>query len=224
MPDLIDLTPEALSLLHAGAAHKHGFCCLPGQVEKNYRWLHEAERAGFLRFLGENPWITDAGRRAIGAKSQDETARAEFVKLCSQRRRLKPERAADPRTEFDYRSYRSMGWFCTLLIKQPDPRENPPTTRVGRSLNSDPQYLGPKNSIVQPESEGRFVLTLMPSFIITRGRLPTHPRPLDEFSEDFTDEERATWERLRLVCISINSRINNAGRQVRERRAFGETA
>jgi hypothetical protein len=224
MADVLDLSPEALSLLRAGATHKHGFCCLPGQVVKNYRFLHEAERAGLLRFLQGSPWITDTGRRAIGAPSQDELARAEFVAACNLRRRLRPDRRDDPRTDFDYRSYRANKYACTLLVKQPDYRENPSTLRVGKTLRSDPQFLGARNSIIQPESEGRFVLTVMPDFIIRRALLSTHPYPLDETDENFTDAERATWDRLRQICISINSRIRSAGRTSTERFRFGESA
>lgn len=224
MADLLDLTPEAIDLLRAGAANSMGFCCLPGQVRKNFAHLLDAERAGYVRFLQERPWITDAGRRAIGAPSQEEAARARLIELCGTRKRLRPERRADPRTDFDYRSFRANKFACTLLIKQPDFRENPPTLRVGKTLRSDPQYLGGKNSIIQPESEGRFVLTVMPDFIIRRALLPTYPSALDETDDDFTDAERATWDRLRQVCISINSRIRNAGRKTPERHQFGEHA
>lgn len=229
----IDLTPEAIALLRAGAENSHGFCCLPGQVAKNWVHLRDAERAGYVRLLQMRPWITDAGRRAISAPSESEASRARLIELCGQRKRLKPERRADPRTDFDYRSYKEMGWICTLVIRQLDSRENPPTIRVGRTLTSEAQYLGSKNSIVQPESEGRFVLTLVPSWmvgvIVRDGRttppiFSSYPLALDETDDSFTDDERAVWDRLRLVCISINSRINSAGRKAPERHVFGENA
>lgn len=224
MSDVAELSPETVDLLKAGAAHRLGFCCSSGQVQRNFRHLLEAERAGFLRFIGLDPWVTDAGRRAIGAPSQAEADRAALLDLCGRRKRLQPERRDDPRTDFDYRSYRANKFACTLLVKQPDLRESPPTLRVGRSLTSDPQYLGPKNSITQPESEGRFVLTVMPDFIIRRALLPTYPLMLDETDPEFTDAERETWSRLRLVCISINSRIQNANRRKPERYRYGESA
>lgn len=221
---ITNLCPEAVDLLRAGAADKLGFCCTAGQVRKNFAHLKDAERAGYLRFIGENPWITDEGRRAIGAPSQAEADRARLLELCGARKRLQPERRDDPRTDFDYRSYRANKFACTLLVKQPDPREKQPTLRVGRSLRDDPQYLGSRNSIIQPESEGRFVLTIMPDFIIRRAMLPTYPLPLDETDPEFTDEERETWLRLRHVCIAINSRIQNANRRKPERYRFGESA
>lgn len=224
MPDVIDLTPEVVDLLRSGAEHRFGFCCTPGQVRKNWEYIRAAEQAGYIRFVGESPWITPAGRDAIGAPSESEADRARLMEICGQRRRLKPEKRQDPRTDFDYRAYHANKFLCTLLIKQPDARENPPTLRVGRYLRSDPQYLGPRNSIIQPESEGRFVLTVMPDFIIRRGLLPTYPMPLDETDPDFTDDERAIYDRLRQVCISINSRIQNANRKRPERFRFGEHA
>ena len=79
MPDVLDLTPEAVSLLRAGAENALGFCCLPGQVQKNWEHIRVAERAGYVRLVTERPWITDAGRKAIGAPSQEEADRARFI-------------------------------------------------------------------------------------------------------------------------------------------------
>ncbi len=206
--------------------HGIGLCCRPGQVEKNYAALRECERAGYLRFLTiEQPWITDAGRRAIGAPSQAEYDRARVVEaFCKPKSPLQPAKRKDPRTDFDYRSYRACGYVCTLVMKQVDGRINPLTVRVGKSLKSDPQFLGPNNSIVQPESEGRFLLTVMPAWLPKRAGFPTYPLPLDETDPEFSDAERETWERLRNVCQTINVRIRTAGRQQRERLPFGATA
>lgn len=219
-----DVSPEVAELLRAGAADHLGLVCSPGQVQKNWAAIREAERNGWLRFLSmERPWITPAGRAAIGAPTEAQVDRAKFVDMCK-RRSLKPKKKADPRTDFDYRSYRSMGFVCTLVVKQPDRREDPLSVRVGRSLTSDPQFLGPNNSIVQPESEGRFILAVMPDWLIKRAELSTYPLPLDESDPEFTDDERATWDRLRLVCQSINSRIRSGGRRSVERFRMGENA
>jgi hypothetical protein len=220
-----ELTPEMADLLRAGAADHLGIVCSPGQVQKNWKLLRELQALGYVRFpTVEQPVVTDAGRAAIGAPSQAQIDRARFVEMCSRRPRLVPERRRDPRTEFDYRSYRSMGYACTLVVKQPDPRENPASTRVGRSLTSDPQFLGPRNSIVLPESEGRFVLALMPDWLISRAGLSTYPLPLDETDPAFTDEERKLWDRLRQVCFSVNARIRTAGHKKAERFRWGESA
>jgi hypothetical protein len=219
-----EVSPEVAELLRAGAADRLGLVCSPGQVQKNWAAIREAERNGWLRFLTlERPWITPAGRAAIGAPTEAQVDRAAFLEMCK-RKPLKPAKKADPRTDFDYRSYRAMEYVCTLLVKQPDPREDPPSVRVGRTLTSDPQFLGPNNSIVQPESEGRFVLAVMPYWLIKRAELSTYPLPLDESDPNFTDEERAAWSRLRLVCQSINSRIRTAGRRSTERFRYGENA
>jgi len=220
-----DLSPEAVALLQAGAADQLGLCCRPGQVEKNWAALRECERFGLLRFINiEKPWITPAGRAAIGAPTEAEADRARRIEQFSavKRKRLQPEKRYDPRTDFDYRSYRACKYVCTLLVKQPDRRENPLTVRVGRTLRSDPQFLGPNNSIVQPESDARFLLTLMPDWLLKRAGFSTYPMPLDE--TEWSAEDCATWDRLRQVCISINSRIRSAGRRRPEKFRYGESA
>jgi hypothetical protein len=220
-----DLTPEMVELLRAGAADGAGLCCRPGQVVKNFAALHECERFDLIRFLDiERPWITPAGRAAIGAPTESQANRAWLMNNYGpgSKPRLVPEKRNDPRTDFDYRSYKACGYVCTLLVKQPDARENPLTVRVGRTLRSDPQFLGPNNSIVQPESDARFLLTVMPSWLLKRAGFSTYPMPLDE--TEWSAEDCATWNRLRQVCMSINSRIRNAGRRAQEKRRFGEFA
>lgn len=229
----VDLTPEMAEILRAGAADHLGICCRPSQVRTNWLALRDCERAGYLRFLNmEQPWITDAGRRAIGAPTQIEADRAKLALLCANARKpLIPAKRHDPRTDFDYRSYKKM--VCTLVIRQPDSRINPATVRVGRTLTSDPQFLGGGNSIIQPESSGRFVVAVVPEWM-TRFRwkdgvpqpaiFTAYPPALDEIDPAFSDAERETWTRLRQVCHSINSRIRNSGRKQREKLRFGESA
>ena len=230
-----EVSPEMAELLRAGAADHLGIICRPGQVQKHFHILRDAERLGYLRWLDiTRPWITDAGRRAIGAPSQAEADRAKLILLCAGARKpLTPAKRFDPRTDFDYRSYKSMGWICTLVVRQPDPRLGPRTVRVGRSLTSTPQFLGARNSVIQPESDDRFVLTLVPSWMtrpIKRGAdvdppiFSPYPFPLDETDPAFTDDERAAWDRLRQVCMSVNSRIRNAGRREPQKYRFGENA
>lgn len=207
----MDLAPDMLELLRAGAAHDNGICCRPGQVQKLWGVIRDAERAGYVRLLSvEQPWITEAGRKAIGAPSQTDADYARLTKLCRRRRKPLPSPSDDPRTDFDYRSYRSLKYVCVLLVKQQDDRYQPTTIRVGRTLTSDPQFLGPKNSIVLPESEGRFVLALMPDWLMRKAMLPGYPLALSE-EEPWSDEERAVYDRLRNVCISINTRIRRGG-------------
>lgn len=234
-----ELSPELVALLWVGADHKLGFCCMPGQVRKNWALLHEGERLGLIRFLVgniQNPWITEQGRAAIGAPPEGEKQRIEFRKLCAEyakRKALQPVKRDDSRTDFDYRTYKTMRYVCTLVFRQQDDRAVKQTTRVGRMPNSDPQFLGPRNSIIQPESTERFVLTLVPDWM-TRpikkygefkpAPFTTYPLPLDETDPAFSDEDRETWARLAGVCFSINSRIRRAGQRPHERGVFGEFA
>lgn len=232
-----ELSPELIELLWAGADHKYGFCCMPGQVRKNWALLHEAERLGFVRFIGiTQPWITETGRAAIGAPAEGEKQRIEFRQLCAdyaKRKALNPVKRDDPRTDFDYRTYKTMRYVCTLVFRQADNRAVKQTVRVGRMPDSEPQFLGPRNSIIQPESTERFVLAIVPDWMtrpIKRfgefkpAPFSTYPLPLDETDPAFTDEDRKTWARLSSVCFSINSRIRRAGHSTRERGAFGEYA
>lgn len=208
------LAPELADLLRAGAADDLGICCRPSQVTKLYPALREAERLGYVRFLDiERPWITDSGRAAIGAPPQLDADYAKLTELCRRRKSLVPARKDDPRTDFDYRSYKAMGYVCTLAVRQPDAREKPATLRVGRTLQSDPQFLGPRNAIILPESEGtRFALAVMPKWLIERAGFSTWPMALPD-DEPWTEDERATWDRLRQVCHSVNSRIRTGGRR-----------
>jgi hypothetical protein len=210
-----DLAPEMVDLLRAGAEHVNGVICLPGQVRKLWPLLSEAKRLKLITFLDvEHPIITDMGRRAIGAPTEIDAGYARFVAACMSRKRLTPTPDKDPRTDFDYRSYKSCGYVCCLVVRQPDGRYNPPTIRVGNTLTSDPQFLGPKNSQVLPECEGTpFVLALMPKWLIDRTGLSTYPVALDDNDGAWSADDRKTWARLRDVCFSVNSRIRSAGRR-----------
>ena len=132
-----DLTPEMAELLRAGAADGLGIVCPPSQIQRHYPALRAAERLGYLRWLGIRPWITPEGRAAIGAPTEREADHARNVAMLAEfrrRQRLTPEKRDDPRTDFDYRSYKTCGYVCTLVVRQPDPRDDPKTVRVGRSL------------------------------------------------------------------------------------------
>lgn len=221
------LSPEMVDMLRAGAAHDLGVICRPGQVQKLWPLLSQAEKLKLIVFLDmERPIITDMGRRAIGAPSQAQADHARLVALCTRRKPLQPRPDADPRTDFDYRSYQSMGFVCTLVVRQPDARYKPTTVRVGRSLTSDPQFLGPRNSIRLPECEGTpFVLAVMPKWLLDRAQFPTCPFPLDEDDASWSADDRATWDRLRQVCMSVNIRIRRGGnRPSAGRLHYGEFA
>jgi hypothetical protein len=221
-----DLTPEMVEMLRTAAEHQLGTVCRPGQVQKLWPLLSEAARLKLVVFLDvEHPMITDMGRRAIGAPSQAQASHDRLVELC-RRNKSPPRRDADPRTDFDYRSYKSMGYVCTLVVRQPDARHKPATVRVGRTLGSDPQFLGPRNSIVLPECEGTpFVLAVIPKWLLNVALFSTCPFALDEDDASWSDDDRATWDRLRSLCMSVNTRIRRGSSQpTTTRRAYGETA
>lgn len=227
MPETIELTEEMEALLRAGAANTIGICCLPGQVQKNWAALREAERQKLIFFQDvERPIITDMGRRAIGEPAQIDADYARLVAACGGRRRLEPRRDQDPRTDFDYRSYKACGYVCTLVVRQPDDRPGANTIRVGKTLDSEKQFLGPNNSIVLPECEGTpFVLALMPDWLVRRTGFSTYPLALDETDTRWSAEDRETWDRLRRVCQSVNVRIRNAGRRAQGNKLrYGEYA
>lgn len=222
-----DLTPEMAELLYAGANHQLGLCCIPGRVQKNWQILKRLERLGFIRFITlEQPWITESGRVAIGAPSEMEADRRRRIALLAtynRRKPLIPTPQKDPRTDFDYRSYRSCGYVCVLAVKLPDERPDARTIKVGRPGSSDHHYFGNGNSIVQQESEGRFILAVMPGWLQRRWSFLTYPLALPD-DGGWSDAERASWERLSRVCNSINSRIRNSGRRSRQNLHYGETA
>lgn len=223
-----DLSPEAVELLRRGAAHSFGLCCRPGEIRKSYPFLRQAERLGYVRFLDlERPFITEAGRAAIGAPTEAEADYAKLVLLCAgarKRKPLTPTKRDDPRTDFDYRSYKQMGYGCVLAVKAPDDRVNPQSVKIVVPGSSKPEGLGPKNSIIQPESEGKFVVACIPLWLQRKLKLPTGNLPLPDHETHWTSEDRETWERLRNVCFSINSRIRNANRAKRQNLAFGQWA
>jgi hypothetical protein len=225
-PDASELTPEMAELLRAGARNSHGFICTPGSIQKHWKPLRELERLGYMRFLGFNPWITEQGRAVIGEPTEMEADYRRRVALFAEltkRRALVPRPDKDPRTDFDYRSFKSCGYVCVLAVRLPDERPEAHTIKVGRPGSKEHHYFGQGNSIIQQESEGRFLLAVMPGWLQRRWEFLTHPMALPD-DGDFTDEEKIIWRRLTQICISINSRIRNAGRAIRENRPYGETA
>lgn len=219
------MSHDLAEVLRAGAAHDHGMICRPGQVQKLYPLLKEAERLGYLRFIDvERPWITPAGRAAIGAPTETEAGYARLVLACSGARKpLVPTKRADPRTDFDYRSYKSMGYVCILAVRAHDERPEPQTVRIKVAGSSKPQGLGAGNSIIMEETAGPFVLAVVPTWLQRKCGLATYAMPLPE-DQPWSESDRELWGHLRDVCFSINSRIRNSNRRQRERGSFGQYA
>lgn len=225
--ELDHLTPEMAALLWRGARDNFGYICRPGEVREFWPTLSAAERLGYLRFIDvTRPWITEAGRRAIGAPTEMEADREKLRRLCetnAARRPPDPKKRDDPRTDFDYRSYRTMKYVCVLALRLPDLRENPQSVMVGSMTLGDPVFLGERNSILMPESEGRFVLALITKWLQERTGLPMCAPPLRE-DEAWTADERETWTRLARVCSTINTRIRRGGQSTKASVPYGYTA
>lgn len=225
--ELDHLTPEMSALLWRGARDNYGYICRPSEVREFHPTLSAAERLGYLRFIDvTRPWITAEGRRAIGAPTEIESDREKWRRACAvnvERRPPDPKKRDDPRSDFDYRSYHSMKYVCVLAVRLPGARNNPQSVKVGRVTGGDPVFLSDNNSILMPESEGRFVLALIPEWLQERTRLPMWAAPLRE-DEAWTAGERETWTRLAGVCSTINARIRRAGQRAKVSMPFGYTA
>jgi hypothetical protein len=232
LPEVIctaDISERTMALLKQGAEHALGTICPPGQVEQNYKFLKEAEDRGYLRFLNIcEPIITPAGRAAIGAPTEQQADLARHNALLARlavRKRLKPDRRADPRTEFDYRSYKAMNYVCVLAVRAPDDRVNPRSVKIMTLWSDHPEGFGPGNSIIEPECAGtKFVLACIPAWLQRRLKLPMGALPLPDQDTQWTAEDRETWDRLRQLCHCINSRIRNANRRKFQNLRYGETA
>ena len=119
-------------------------------------------------------------------------------------------REPDPRSVHDYRIYNTMRMVCILVVKHRD-RVN--SIEVSRDGGGAPHaFIDPKKMIVQPESEGEFVLALvgrgLSQWIYEKQRvnLLAITPPLADGIE-WTDEQRKTWTRLETLRSSINSKI-----------------
>ena len=218
-----DLPPEMIEMLWEGARDKLGIICRPGLVREKWLLLRHAEKLGFVRFLSVDvPWITAKGREAIGAPSEFEYD-TDALRELSKRRPLKPSAKSDPRSDALYQVWKMEKKVCVLLVRQEDFRDNPGTVRVTNVGSKDPQYLSDKNSTIMEESEGRFVLAVVPAWLRKVAKMSAFPLPLPD-GDEWTDEERALWGRMSDVCFSINSRIRNSGRRKKPYLRFGETA
>lgn len=225
--ELNHLTPEMSALLWRGARDNYGYICRPSEVREFHAILSAAERLGYLRFIDvTRPWITAEGRRAIGAPTEMVADREKWLRACgvnAERRPPDPKKRNDPRSDADYRSYKTMEYVCVLALRLPDSRQSPRSTKVGGLAGGEPVFLGEGNSILAPESEGRFVLALIPKWLQERTGLPMWAAPLRE-DEAWTSTERETWSRLSRVCSTINARIRSAGRRSKTRIPYGYTA
>lgn len=127
-------------------------------------------------------------------------------------------RKPDPRSILDYRAYHTMRLVCVLVVKHRDKAASIECSRDGAWPHI---YLPTKKLMVQPESEGDFILALMPkSFLVWLAKqddAPSVARTLlgvtPELAGEQTAARRETWKRLERVRSSINSKIYYAKRR-----------
>jgi hypothetical protein len=214
-----ELSPELVELLRAAAQTTYGRICYPYQCRGPVGLLVVQARAlGFIYYDGATPIITDSGRKAVGAPTELEL-------ICKNRGGLFAKdgvaatrrQSDDPRSRLTYQSYRSARMFCTLVVKLSEPPSDARGLKC--SMNGDPTRwftLPLHRIIIQPESQGRFVLVVVPKWLAK----PFDPKRITELagvlpdlcdSIEWTDQQKTDWNRLRRKAGVINTRIRSGG-------------
>jgi hypothetical protein len=213
-----ELSQELVELLTAAAQTTYGRVCYPYQCRGPVGLLLVQARArGFIYYDGATPIITDAGRKAVGAPTELElickNRGGVFAKPGEHVTRRQPD---DLRSRITYQSYRTARMFCTLVVKLAEP---PGARSLKCSMNGDPSkffYLPLSRIIIQPESQGSFVLVVVPKWLAK----PFDPKRITELagvlpdlcdSIEWTDQQKTDWNRLRRKAGVINTRIRNGG-------------
>ena len=128
-------------------------------------------------------------------------------------------RKPDPRSIHDYRGYNTMGMVCVLLTRR---SPKPASFDCSRNGAAYPRiYLPFSKCIEQPESTDDFLIVCMPKWLAKNAELLG---VTPELVGDWTDAQRALWESLGRLALSINTRIVNAKRRSRAKLPFGATA
>lgn len=210
-----DLSPEAVELLRAGAAHPDGrLLTLRRDADGRGPALQELARLGYQRWVGWDPMITDAGRAAIGEPSESEARLARLRKAGAEHAELRAKRNQnknpDARTAVHYRTWQTMGLVCVLVVKH---RDKIASIECSRDGSYYPHIYLPTSKIVpQPEATDEFILACVPKWLAQRAELLGITLPLSP-ARHWTDEQHATWERLGRLRTSINTRIYFAHRR-----------
>jgi hypothetical protein len=214
-----ELSPELVELLTAAAQTTYGRVCYPYQCRGPLGLLLVQARArGFIYYDDATPIITDAGRRAVGAPTELELICKNrgglFGKVGEAATRRRPD---DPRSRITYQSYRTARMFCTLVVKLAEPPIDARGLKC--SMNGDPIRwftLPLHRIIIQPESQGSFVLVVVPKWLAK----PFDPKRITELagvlpdlcdSIEWTEDQKTDWNRLRRKASVINTRIRNGG-------------
>jgi hypothetical protein len=183
--------------------------------------LVQARALGLIYYDGSTPMITDAGRKAVGGPSDLELYRKSRAELRFFTAVAKAgearKRAEDPRSRITYECYRSARMFCTLVVKLAEPPIGARSLKC--SMNGDPArffYLPLSQIITEPESKPPFVLMVAPKWLAK----PFDPKRITELacvipdlcdSIEWTDQQKADWQRLRRQAGVINTRIRSGG-------------
>lgn len=219
MPDAT-LSSAMVELLTAAGQTTYGRICYPYQARGRERLLADMRARGFIYYDGATPMITDAGRKAVGCPTELELICKNcgrlFVKGDVISARRQPD---DPRSRMTYQSWRSARMFCTLVVKLAEP--SPEDRSLRCSMNGDPLRwftlpLKKHPIIIQPESKDPFVLAVVERWLAK----PFDPKRITELADvipdlcdsvEWTDEQKADWNRLRRKASVINTRIRSGG-------------
>ena len=212
-----ELSPEAVDLLRAGAAHSDG-CPITyaSEAKRKRAFLLELEARGFLRFLNFNePMVTDAGRAFIGAPGEMEQSRqrlAEWgVKFAVARAAMKQAAGYDGRTPLEYKHLNETKTFCVPVYRH----RQGETTEFSRDGGPAPHaYVRTEKLWVQPESIGDFLLIFIrkshANWLKNNHRVDLFAVPPELSSEGaWTDEDRDAWKTVRRLSANINRHIRN---------------
>jgi hypothetical protein len=123
--------------------------------------------------------------------------------------KARPRIADDPRKPADYRIFKTMKLICVPLVRH----ALAGTLELSRDGWMRPRaFINPAKLIEQPESDGDLVLVLiergLANWIKDKQRCNLFGvAPELSAEREWTDHDRAVWNRLRRLADTINSRI-----------------
>jgi hypothetical protein len=220
---VLTLTDEQRLLLETGASTAYGRCCYPRDVRPIRHALNELYDLGLIHWgdNGETPIITEAGRQAVGGKTEGELRLAEFAAAA---RPVTVQAPKEAPLDFKFRYGR------TLVFAMVEHRQNDAGTASLLSLNGYhadakwfPKY---KLSIQRSRIEPRFMVVTMPGALANEKGLqpqPTHPRLSAMIA--WSDESKAEWESVCAKRIEINNAVQGSRpKRKHTKHRFGEFA
>jgi hypothetical protein len=119
-------------------------------------------------------------------------------------------RTPDPRSSSDYRAWKTMKMVCVLLVKHQDKAASIECSKDGASR---PRIFIPnKKHILLPESDGEFVLMLLPKWLAQKAELMGVTAGLSP-DRTWTSAEVDQWRSLSSLRLSVNTKIHSANRR-----------